>query len=77
MKRIFFVVCAAAVLTASGCSSMNNPQGQRTVEVVDDQRVQAIEHAAQRVNLKVIWVNQPTKRIVVESVKIVPADSVK
>ncbi len=61
MKRI-------ALCFAFGTSLLTGCAGLRTDStpsyVVDDQRIQAIERAASRSGVGVIWVNQPMKRAV-------------
>lgn len=62
---IFF---AFAALCMAGCATTGAAGGASdTVEVVDYQKIQLVESAAQHVNVKVIWINEPTKRVPVAS----------
>ena len=64
MKTVVLLL-SAAVNLLGGCATNAAPDA--TVEVVDTQKVQAIERAAQKYNVKVIWLNQPTKRVLVNT----------
>lgn len=61
MKKTLPFLAAATVTLLAGCAS--NPATRNTVEVVDYQKIQAIEQAADHYNVRVIWVNKPTKRV--------------
>ena len=60
------ILAAGLIVLAGGCSSVAPADSNRTVEVVDYRKMQAIETAAERVNVRVIWVRQPTKKVPME-----------
>jgi hypothetical protein len=53
----FCVASSAIIVSITGCAGMS-----QTTSVVDQQKVNAIERAAQTQGVKVYWMNYPNKR---------------
>lgn len=60
MKRV--VLCLSFCGLLAGCASLSRPN-DGTQLVVDSGRVAAIERAASRSGVNVIWLTLPTKRV--------------
>ena len=65
MNRLALCLALGASLLA-GCASVQK-DAARSSYAVDDDRIVAIERAAVRQGVTVIWLNQPMKRIAVGS----------
>ena len=61
MNRLALCLALGASLLA-GCASVGK-DAARSSYAVDDDRIVAIERAAVRHGVTVIWLNQPTKRV--------------
>lgn len=61
--------CAAAVFLVAlcGCASSGNSRYANEKLVVDQEYVQAVDHASRQSGVRVTWINPPTKRVPVDS----------
>lgn len=71
MKRIAFLSCATvSALGLAGCATIDDSATKAgLVTVVDLEKIQQVESAARHVNLKVIWINEPTKQVAAATVR--------
>ena len=65
MKRLLVGLCIVSLAGGlAGCASTRAPAAAgATVEVVDHERVAAVNRAATRNGVGVIWLTYPTKRV--------------